>query len=57
MSVPAVIYLILTVIGLMVSANQHGKPKDGIHSIWGVIIGSGISISLLYWGGFFTVNP
>lgn len=57
MSVPAIIYLAICLIGLLISANGHGRPKEGVESFWHTAIGCSITISLLYWGGFFEVTP
>lgn len=48
-----IIYIALTVVGLLVAANQHGKPRDGYHSFWVVSFATALTLSLLYWGGFF----
>lgn len=54
MSTPAIIYLCLIFVGLLVGANEHGKPKTGEHNFWFTFIGAAISVGLLYWGGFFS---
>lgn len=53
MSTPAIIWIVITAIGLGVSIGEHGKPKTGVHSFWSVLFATAISFSLLYWGGFF----
>lgn len=57
MSAPAIIYLVLVGIGLLLSARGHGKPKTGMESFWSTLISVSICISLLWWGGFFAVKP
>lgn len=51
---PQMIYLALVLIGVGVSMAQHGKPKTGNHHLGASIIGYGIVMGLLYWGGFFS---
>lgn len=48
-------WLVLVFIGLLISANQDGKPKTGKYSFLGSLISITISLSILYWGGFFNV--
>jgi LPXTG-motif cell wall-anchored protein len=57
MSAPALIWLALAFIGLMISAHMHGKPETGKHSVWLRIVGLSIAGGLLYWGGFFASVP
>ena len=53
--IPQIIYLVLIFAGLLLSANLHGKEKKGKHNFWNHIFNTVITISLLYWGGFFDV--
>lgn len=53
MEIQAVIYIVLTVVGMCVEAYQHGKPKDGKHNFWISILASVPIWLLLIWGGFF----
>ena len=55
MSIYAIIYLVLSAIGLLIAANQHGKPKTEPYNFWHTLIASSIVIWLLYAGGFFNV--
>ncbi len=52
MSTPAIIYLILTAVGLLGTAYMHGKPRDN-YNFWSVLISTILSMGLLVWGGFF----
>lgn len=52
---PQIIYLLLLSTGLLLSANQHGKPKEGKHNFWYQAISTLITLALLYYGGFFNV--
>lgn len=54
MSIPAILILVLYGLALLVSANQHGKPKTGVESFWSAAIGVGLQVGLLWWGGFFS---
>lgn len=51
--IPQIIVIVLYSISLCLAANQHGKPRDGEHNFWVSLIGTGIIIGLLVWGGFF----
>lgn len=53
MSIPAIIYLVLVAVALLISANQHGKDKTGKHSFWASLIATLLMLGLFYWGGFF----
>jgi hypothetical protein len=53
MSAPAIIWIVLASIGLLLNASMHGKPKTGVHSFWYPMTACAIVASLLYWGGFF----
>jgi hypothetical protein len=46
------VYLSLTVLSLGISIAKHGEPRTP-HNCLVEIIGITISLSLLYWGGFF----
>lgn len=53
MSTPAMIWLALAAMSLLLNANLHGKPRNEKHSFWTSLIALAIAGSLLYWGGFF----
>lgn len=53
MSAPAIIYLVLIGVSLLVSAHEHGKPRDGKYNFWTSLVSTAIGVSLLVWGGFF----
>ena len=48
-------YIILLLIGLMISSYQHGKPKEGKHNLFIDLFSYFISVLILYWGGFFDI--
>ena len=52
---PQIIYLSLVFAGMLIAANQHGKPKEGKHNIWYSLIAQTIIMLCLYYGGFFNV--
>lgn len=54
MSIPALIYIGLTALGLGVAIEQHGKPKTGTHNVFTSLVAASIGYGLLYWGGFFS---
>ncbi len=47
-----VIYLVMLVMGLLLMANKHGKPRDN-YNFWSYSVATVIQLSILYWGGFF----
>ena len=53
LGLPQIIYLMLVAIGLGITIEEHGKPKDGINNFWATFIAQALTIALLVWGGFF----
>lgn len=53
MSIPAIIYLVLTAIGLLLVANLHGQSRKP-WSFWQTAYNTAFTSGLLYWGGFFS---
>jgi uncharacterized membrane protein len=51
---PQWIYIVLMVIGLFVSIERHGRPREGTYNGVASIISAALGIALLYWGGFFS---
>ena len=47
-----IIYLAMALVGLLLVANKHGKPRDN-YNFWNHLIASIIQLAILYWGGFF----
>ena len=43
-----ILYMFATV-GLLVSANMHGKKKEGNHNFWGTAIGHILQFTLIWW--------
>lgn len=52
---PQLIYLGLSLLGLGIAIEQHGKPKKGNENFWITFITWILTLGLLYWGGFFDV--
>ncbi len=50
---PQALYLLLTLGGLLASAQDHGKPKTGKTNFWPALVASILCFALLIWGGFF----
>ena len=50
----AIIYLVLSCIGLGMSIAKHGEPK-GNYNFWADLIAEAIVLWLLYMAGFFDV--
>lgn len=53
MGTPQIICIITMGLNLLISAHLHGADK-GKHNILYTLINAGLTIGLLYWGGFFT---
>lgn len=51
---PQVIYLAISLIGVGISLAEHGKPKEGKHSVFVTLFATVVGYVLLYKGGFFT---
>jgi hypothetical protein len=52
MSIPAIIFLVLSGMGLLYGAFMHGKPRED-YNFWSILISTALTIGLLWWGGFF----
>lgn len=50
--IPQIIWLVMTVIGLIVEIVEHGKPREP-HNAYTFAVSVVISFLLLCWGGFF----
>lgn len=57
MSIPAMIYLALTFLGLGIHLAKHGQKRSQEWNFLGALIANGLIICLLYWGGFFASVP
>lgn len=53
MGIPQIVYLSLTFITLLLSANLHGSPRKGTVNLFIALTVHALNIGLLYWGGFF----
>lgn len=53
MNAPQIIVIVLLSLDLLGTAYLHGKPKNDKHNIFGTLIGTGLTVLLLAWGGFF----
>lgn len=53
MSLPAIIWIIIAVMGLGVSLARDGETKVKKESFLQTLIATGINVALLWWGGFF----
>ena len=50
---PQDIYLVLTLMGMGVALARYGEPKVDKYDFIDLAIGPALTMSLLYWGGFF----
>lgn len=53
MGIPQIIIIVLYAMTLLVSAHEHGKPREGKTNFWISLLGVAIIFGLLIWGGFF----
>jgi hypothetical protein len=54
MGIPQIALIIMYAFALGNQITLHGKPKEGTNSIFPILVGVAIELSLLIWGGFFT---
>lgn len=50
---PQIVYIVMVVLGLGMTATNHGNKKMGKDNFFISLISSTIMISILYAGGFF----
>lgn len=50
---PQLIYLVLSLLGIVITLVNHGEPREGQYNVYSVIVGELLFIGLLWWGGFF----
>lgn len=50
---PQIIYFILLIFGLGVSAAKHGEYKEKQNNFWNDLFITALSFGLMWWGGFF----
>lgn len=50
--IPQIIWLVMTIFGLIYEIINHGKPREP-YNAYTYAISAVISFLLLYWGGFF----
>lgn len=53
MNVAGFVIMVLAMVGVGISAANHGKEKDGTHNIWIDLASTVIWIALLYYAGAF----
>lgn len=53
LGIPQIIMLIIYGTNIGISLVVHGKPREGKHSFWTTLIGTGLSAWILSTGGFF----
>ena len=53
MEIPQILVIVIFSLGLGISMNEHGKPKEGTNNAWFSIASFVITMGLLWWGGFF----
>ena len=53
MEAPQLITIILMALGVGLEVASHGKPRTGNHNAVVHLVSTGLTVGLLYWGGFF----
>lgn len=46
-------YVGMTLIGMLIMANKHGKPKTGTENFWTTVLATSTCWIFLYYGRFF----
>ena len=54
MGAPQITMIVLYALSLVITVSQHGQPKTGNHNIFLSMVGAGIGLGIMYWGGFFS---
>jgi hypothetical protein len=49
---PQITFIVLYALNIVFAAALHGQPKSGNWNVLSVVISSAISITILYFGGF-----
>lgn len=52
MGIPQIILIVIYAVSVGYSVANHGKQR-GRYNLWDTLIGGGIELLILYWGGFF----
>ena len=53
MGIPQIIIVILYALNVGITLTKHGEPKEGNYNVFSTLIGTAISVGILWWGGFF----
>lgn len=51
---PEGLILLIIFLNICLAASYNGQPRKGTYNLGLQLFGSAISVSLLYWGGFFS---
>jgi len=54
MGLPQFILIIFYAVGILITSNLHGEPKEGHYNIFESLISVSIVFILLIWGGYFS---
>lgn len=52
---PQITYILIVVVGMLYAAHSHGREER--QNFWHSVIGTGIVVAILVWGGFFAQPP
>lgn len=52
---PQIVMIVAIAIALGINVAQHGKTKTGKYNIWDTVISRGLTVAILWWGGFWEV--
>jgi len=53
--IPQIIYICLLIFTLTVHLIKHDEPREGNYNFWHMVIAGSITVTILYYGGFW--NP
>ena len=48
-----IIWIVLAILGLGITIARHGQAREGKYNFWTQLVGLGINVAILYFGGFF----
>ncbi len=52
MKAPQIIMVAMYAVNLLLAAHMYGKTRETKGSFWTTVVGTGISVGILAWGGF-----
>jgi len=56
MKISLIVYFTLIGIALLISAHEHGTPKEGKNSFWNTLVSVILSIVMIMWIAEWSIN-